>query len=88
LRLSISRFYVTMMYLKPEKGKYPGKGCSLLSFAHPLEDAHVLEGVVLMVANSKRAVKGGKDIEAREHMSLEWLCGDLGRGRCASFRTL
>jgi len=49
-------------------------------FAHPIVDVYVLEGVKLIGANLARVVKDGKDMEARERMSLGSLYGGLGLG--------
>ncbi len=49
-------------------------------FAHPLVDAYALQGIRLIAANLERAVRHGKDAEARAGMAMGSLCGGLCLG--------
>lgn len=49
-------------------------------FAHPLVDMYALMGIKLIAANLLRAVKDGKDVEAREAMALGSMYGGLCLG--------
>lgn len=49
-------------------------------FAHPAVDIYALQGIRLIAANLERAVKGGKDVEAREALALGSLYGGLCLG--------
>jgi alcohol dehydrogenase class IV len=49
-------------------------------FAHPLVDGYALQGNRLIAANLERAVRHGKDPEARAGMALGSLCGGLCLG--------
>lgn len=49
-------------------------------FAHPAVDIYALQGIRLIAANLERAVKDGKDIEAREALALGSLYGGLCLG--------
>lgn len=49
-------------------------------FAHPVIDVYALQGVRLIAANLLRAVKDGKDVEAREALSLGSMYGGLCLG--------
>ncbi|MBQ0085974.1 MAG: iron-containing alcohol dehydrogenase [Prevotella sp.] len=49
-------------------------------FAHPLVDMYAMMGIKLIAANLLRAVKDGKDVEAREAMSLGSMYGGLCLG--------
>lgn len=49
-------------------------------FAHPMVDMYALMGIKLIAANLERAVKDGKDKEAREAMSLGSMYGGLCLG--------
>lgn len=49
-------------------------------FAHPIVDNHALQGIKLISANLVRAVRNGKDIEARAALSLGSLYGGLCLG--------
>jgi len=48
--------------------------------AHPLVDGFALQGIRLIAANLERAVRHGKDAEARAGMALGSLCGGLCLG--------
>lgn len=49
-------------------------------FAHPIIDTYALEGIKLISANLARAVRNGRDIEARAALSLGSLYGGLCLG--------
>lgn len=49
-------------------------------FAHPLVDMYAMMGIKLIVAHLLRAVRDGKDVEAREAMSLGSMYGGLCLG--------
>jgi alcohol dehydrogenase len=49
-------------------------------FAHPIVDTYALQGVKLIAANLVRAVRHGKDLEARAALSLGSLYGGLCLG--------
>lgn len=49
-------------------------------FSHPIIDAHALQGVKLISANLVRAVRNGRDMEARAALSLGSLYGGLCLG--------
>lgn len=49
-------------------------------FAHPCVDMYALMGIKLIAQNLERAVKDGKDMEAREAMLLGSMYGGLGLG--------
>lgn len=49
-------------------------------FAHPAVDIYALQGIRLIAANLERAVKDGKDVEARETLALGSLYGGLCLG--------
>ncbi len=49
-------------------------------FAHPSVDIYALQGIRLIAANLVRAVKDGKDVEAREAMAFGSLYGGLCLG--------
>lgn len=49
-------------------------------FAHPTVDLYALQGTRLIAANLERAVKDGKDVEARANLSLGSLYGGLCLG--------
>ena len=49
-------------------------------FAHPVVDVYALQGIRLIAANLLRAVKNGKDIEAREAMALGSMYGGMCLG--------
>ena len=49
-------------------------------FAHPVVDVYALQGIRLIAANLLRAVKDGKDVEAREALSLGSMYGGLCLG--------
>lgn len=49
-------------------------------FAHPMVDMYALMGIKLIAANLERAVKNGKDQEAREAMALGSMYGGLCLG--------
>ena len=49
-------------------------------FAHPCVDMYALKGISLIARNLERAVKNGKDMEAREAMLLGSMYGGLGLG--------
>ena len=49
-------------------------------FAHPCVDMYALKGISLIAQNLERAVKNGKDMEAREAMLLGSMYGGLGLG--------
>ena len=49
-------------------------------FAHPLVDMYAMMGIKLIAANLLRAVRDGKDVEAREAMSLGSMYGGLCLG--------
>ena len=49
-------------------------------FAHPSVDIYALKGIQLIAANLERAVKDGKDVEAREALSFGSLYGGLCLG--------
>ena len=49
-------------------------------FAHPIVDNYALQGIKLISANLVRAVRNGKDIEARAALSLGSLYGGLCLG--------
>lgn len=49
-------------------------------FAHPAVDIYALQGIRLIAANLERAVKNGKDVEAREALALGSLYGGLCLG--------
>lgn len=49
-------------------------------FAHPVIDVYALQGIKLIAANLLRAVKDGKDVEAREALSLGSMYGGLCLG--------
>lgn len=49
-------------------------------FAHPVIDVYALEGIRLIARNLLRAVKDGKDVEAREALSLGSMYGGLCLG--------
>ena len=49
-------------------------------FAHPCVDMYALKGIELIAKNLERAVKDGKDQEAREAMLLGSMYGGLGLG--------
>ena len=49
-------------------------------FAHPVVDVYALQGIKLIAANLLRAVKDGKDVEAREALSLGSMYGGLCLG--------
>ena len=49
-------------------------------FAHPCVDMYALKGIELIAKNLERAVKDGKDMEAREAMLLGSMYGGLGLG--------
>lgn len=48
--------------------------------AHPCVDMYALKGISLIARNLERAVKDGKDMEAREAMLLGSMYGGLGLG--------
>lgn len=48
--------------------------------AHPCVDMYALKGISLIAQNLERAVKNGKDMEAREAMLLGSMYGGLGLG--------
>lgn len=48
--------------------------------AHPCVDMYALKGIELIAKNLERAVKDGKDMEAREAMLLGSMYGGLGLG--------
>lgn len=49
-------------------------------FAHPCVDMYALKGISLIAQNLERAVKDGKNMEAREAMLLGSMYGGLGLG--------
>jgi alcohol dehydrogenase class IV len=49
-------------------------------FAHPAVDIYAMKGILLIAANLERAVKDGKDVEAREALALGSLYGGLCLG--------
>ena len=49
-------------------------------FAHPAVDIYALQGIRLIAANLERAVRDGKDVEAREALALGSLYGGLCLG--------
>ena len=49
-------------------------------FAHPTVDIYALKGIQLIAAHLERAVKDGKDVEARESLALGSLYGGLCLG--------
>lgn len=49
-------------------------------FSHPAVDIYALQGIRLIAANLERAVKDGKDVEAREALALGSLYGGLCLG--------
>ena len=49
-------------------------------FAHPSVDIYALQGIRLIAANLERAVKDGKDVEAREALAFGSLYGGLCLG--------
>ena len=49
-------------------------------FAHPVVDVYAREGIRLIAANLLRAVTNGKDVEAREALSLGSMYGGLCLG--------
>ena len=49
-------------------------------FAHPTVDIYALQGIRLIAANLERAVKDGKDVEAREALAFGSLYGGLCLG--------
>lgn len=49
-------------------------------FAHPMVDMYAMMGIKLIAANLERAVKNGKDQEAREAMALGSMYGGLCLG--------
>ena len=49
-------------------------------FAHPAVDIYALQGIRLIAANLEKAVKDGKDVEAREALALGSLYGGLCLG--------
>lgn len=49
-------------------------------FAHPLVDGYALQGIRLIAANLERAVRHGKNAEARAGMALGSMCGGLCLG--------
>lgn len=49
-------------------------------FAHPVVDVYALQGIRLIAANLHRAVVDGKDVEAREALSLGSMYGGLCLG--------
>ena len=49
-------------------------------FAHPAVDIYALQGIRLISANLERAVRDGKDVEAREALALGSLYGGLCLG--------
>lgn len=49
-------------------------------FAHPTVDIYALQGIRLIAAHLERAVKDGKDVEAREALALGSLYGGLCLG--------
>ncbi|MGN1376443.1 MAG: iron-containing alcohol dehydrogenase [Prevotella sp.] len=49
-------------------------------FAHPVVDVYAIQGIRLIAANLLRAVKDGKDVEAREALSLGSMYGGLCLG--------
>ena len=49
-------------------------------FAHPSVDIYALKGIQLIAANLERAVKDGKDVEAREALAFGSLYGGLCLG--------
>ena len=49
-------------------------------FAHPAVDIYALQGIRLIAANLERAVKDGKDVEAREALAFGSLYGGLCLG--------
>ncbi len=49
-------------------------------FAHPIVDIYALEGIKLISANLVRAVRNGRDVEARAALSLGSLYGGLCLG--------
>lgn len=49
-------------------------------FAHPTVNIYALQGIKLIAANLERAVKDGKDVEAREALALGSLYGGLCLG--------
>jgi len=49
-------------------------------FAHPVIDVYALQGIRMIAANLLRAVKDGKDVEAREALSLGSMYGGLCLG--------
>ncbi|MBR1462687.1 MAG: iron-containing alcohol dehydrogenase [Prevotella sp.] len=49
-------------------------------FAHPLVDVYALQGIRLIASNLLRAVKNGRDVEAREALSLGSMYGGMCLG--------
>lgn len=49
-------------------------------FAHPVIDVYALQGIRMISANLLRAVRNGKDVEAREALSLGSMYGGLCLG--------
>ncbi len=49
-------------------------------FAHPLVDVYALQGIRLIAAHLLRAVKNGKDVEAREALALGSMYGGMCLG--------
>lgn len=49
-------------------------------FSHPLVDDRALQGIRLISANLARAVRNGRDLEARAALALGSLCGGLCLG--------
>lgn len=49
-------------------------------FAHPVVDVYALQGIRLIAANLQRAVRDGRDVEAREALSLGSMYGGLCLG--------
>ena len=49
-------------------------------FAHPVVDVYALQGIRLIAANLLRAVKNGRDVEAREAMALGSMYGGMCLG--------
>jgi alcohol dehydrogenase class IV len=49
-------------------------------FAHPAVDVYALQGIRLIAANLERAVRNGKDVEARAALALGSLYGGLCLG--------
>lgn len=49
-------------------------------FAHPIIDNYAINGIRLLTANIVKAVKNGKDIEARERISLGSMYGGICLG--------